>query len=164
MYNIGFLPNNIIGEIMIKDIMSKKIIFSSINSSIKDISKLMKENNVGFIPIKQNNKYIGVITDRDICLSLSIIKDLNDSIKSYITLNIVSIDINANINEALNLMSKYKVKRLLVKNKEDIIGVLSLSDILNYTNSDNIINTYKSIFYTHDNNTNISTQVDDFYL
>ena len=45
---------------MIKDIMSKKIIFSNIDSSIKDISKLMKENNIGFIPIKNILNMMGM--------------------------------------------------------------------------------------------------------
>ena len=46
MYRKYILINNINGEIMIKDIMSKKIIFSNIDSSIKDVSNLMKENNI----------------------------------------------------------------------------------------------------------------------
>ena len=143
MYNKSILINNKNGEIMIKDIMSKKIIFSNINSSIKEISKLMKENNIGFIPIKDNNKYVGVITDRDICLSIPTLNSINDSVKSYVSNSIVSIEVNASTEDALKTMSKNKVKRLLVKEKDNIVGILSLSDILNYTNN-NIINTCKS--------------------
>lgn len=149
---------------MIKDIMSKKIIFSNINSSIKDVSKLMKENNIGFIPIKNNNEYVGVVTDRDICLSISTLKSINDSVKSYISNNIVYIGVNDNIEDALKLMGKYKVKRLLVKEKDNTIGVLSLSDILNYTNNNNLIDTYKNIFYIHDNRKEFTPEIDEFYL
>ena len=149
---------------MIKDIMSKKIIFSDIDNSIKDISNLMKENNIGFIPIKNNNKFIGVITDRDICLSIPTLKTINDSVRSYVSNNIVSIGVNDSIEDALKLMGKYKVKRLLVKEKDNTIGVLSLSDILNYTNNNNLIDTYKSIFYIHDNRKELTPEVDEFYL
>lgn len=149
---------------MINEIMSKKIIFSNLNDSIKDVSNLMKENNIGFIPIKDNNNYIGVITDRDICLAIPTIKNVNDSIKSYITKNIIYIDINSTIEEALQKMSEYKIKRLLVKEKDSTVGVLSLSDILNYTNSKNILNTYKTIFYIHDNNQNSIAEIDEFYI
>lgn len=148
---------------MINEIMSKKIIFGTLDSSIKDISKLMKNNNIGFIPIKDDNKYMGVITDRDICIALPELKSINDSVKSYITNNIVYIDSNSTIDEALCLMSKYRIKRLLVKDKDNTVGVLSLSDILNYTNS-NIIKTCKSIFYIHDNSMMESVKIDDFYL
>lgn len=149
---------------MIKDIMNKKIVFSNINSSIKEVSKLMKENNIGFIPIKNNNEYIGVITDRDICLSIPTLKSINDSVKSYISNNIVYIDVNDSIEDALKLMGKYKVKRLLVKEKDNTIGVLSLSDILNYTNSNNLIDTYKNIFYIKGNRKEFTPEVDEFYL
>ena len=164
MYKVYFLINNITGDNVIKDIMSKKIIFASINDSVKDISKLMKDNNIGFIPIKSEDKYVGVITDRDIALNIVELKSINDSIKSYITNNIIYIDVDSTIDEALSLMSKYKIKRLLVKDKDSIIGVLSLSDILNYSNSDNIIKTYKTIFYIHNNDVYKDVEIDSFYL
>jgi len=164
MYKTIILENNIIGDLMVKDIMTYNIISSDLLSSFKDISILMKNNNIGFMPIKDKNKYIGVITDRDVCLALPNINNINDSIKSYITNNIIYIDINSSIDDALKTMSKNKVKRLLVKEKDNIVGILSLSDILNYTNNKNIINTYKSIFCIHNNNNNIINEIDDFYL
>ena len=164
MYKTIILENNIIGDLMLKDIITYNIISSDLLSSFKDVSLLMKKNNIGFIPIKDKNKYIGVITDRDVCLALPSINNINDSIKSYITNNIIYIDINSSIDDALKTMSKNKVKRLLVKEKDNIVGILSLSDILNYTNNKNIINTYKTIFYIHDNNNNIINEIDDFYL
>lgn len=149
---------------MISEIMSNKIICSDSSSSIKDISKLMKNNNIGFIPIREDNKFIGVVTDRDICLAIPCLNNLNESVKSYISNNIIYIDINASIDEALELMGKYKIKRLLVKEKDNTVGVLSLSDILSYSNSSNIINTFKTIFYIHDNDKGYIAEIDEFYL
>lgn len=144
--------------------MTYKIISGNIENSFKDISLLMKENNIGFIPIKKNNEYIGVITDRDICLAISSINNVNDCIKSYITNNIIYIDVNSDIDNALKIMSSNKVKRLIVKDKDTIIGILSLSDILNYTNNKNIINTYKTIFYIHNNEHSTTAEIDEFYI
>ena len=53
---------------------------------------------------------------------------------------------------------------LAVKEKDNTIGVLSLSDILNYTNNKNIISTYKTIFYIHDNEHSTVAEIDEFYL
>lgn len=144
--------------------MTYKIISGHIDNSFKDISLLMKENNIGFIPIKDDDKYIGVITDRDICLAIPTINNINDSIKSYITNNIIYIDANSDVDNALKIMSNNKVKRLLVKDNGRISGVLSLSDILNYTSNKNIINAYKTIFYINDNNHSTIAEVDEFYL
>lgn len=164
MYKKIKLENNIIGDFMIKNIMTYKIISGNTDNTFKEISTLMKDNNIGFIPIKENDKYIGVITDRDISLALSNINNINDSIKSYITNNIIYIDINDSIDDALKLMRNNKIKRLMVKEKDNIVGILSLSDILNYTNNPNIINTYKTIFYIHDNHRSFIAEVDEFYL
>ena len=144
--------------------MTYKIISGNIDNSFKDISLLMKENNIGFVPIKKDNEYIGVITDRDICLAIPSISNINDSIKSYITNKIIYIDIDSSVDSALKTMSNNKVKRLLVKDKDEIVGILSLSDILSYTNNKNIINTYKTIFYIHDNEHSSIAEIDEFYL
>ena len=164
MYNQTKIENNIIGDTMIREIMTYNIISSDKDSSIKEISSLMKKHNIGFIPIKDKEEYIGVITDRDICLAIPTISNINDSIKSYITNNIIYIDVNSDINNALKIMGTNKVKRLLVKEEKNIIGVLSLSDVLNYTNNKNIINTYKTIFYIHDNDKSTIAEIDEFYL
>lgn len=149
---------------MINKIMSKNIIFGLIDYSVKDVAKLMKENNIGFIPIKDKDKYVGVITDRDICLAICTMKDINDCIKPYMTNNIICIESNSTINEALKLMAKHKIKRLIVKEDNTPIGILSISDILNYTNNKNIINIYKSIFCIKNNKKSITSKIDDFYL
>lgn len=149
---------------MINEIMSKKIIYGNIDSSIKDISSLMKKHNIGFIPIKDKENFIGVISDRDICLACSNIENTDESINSYMSKNLICVDINSDIESALEIMSKEKVKRLLVKEKDNIIGVISLSDILMYTNNNNILTTIKTIFYIHDNDFGESAEIDEFYL
>lgn len=146
---------------IIKDIMSKNIISCKSNSNIYDVAKLMKEYNIGFIPIIDNN-LIGVITDRDIVIKCIYNNDIN--IKSYISNNIISIDENKNIKNALNLMKGKKIKRLIVTKEKEIVGILSLSDILNNSNDNEIINTIKSIYEIKDNKLNKNPQIDEFYL
>ena len=84
--------------------------------------------------------------------------------KLFNTDNIIDIDINSDIDNALKTMGSNKIKRLLVKEKDNIVGILSLSDILNYTSDNNLIDTYKSIFYIHNNQNKFTPKVDDFYL
>ena len=53
------------------DVMNKNVITVSKENTILNVVKIMKELNVGFIIIAENNEAIGVITDRDITLSLT---------------------------------------------------------------------------------------------
>lgn len=148
----------------IKEIVNKNLITGNINNSITEISNIMKNNNIGFLPISNNNKIIGVITDRDIVINcISNNCNNEDSIEGYINKRIIYIDCNKEINDALNIMAKEKIKRILISNKDKIIGILSLSDIIKI-DANKVLETIKSIWEIKDNNKNIEPSIDEFYL
>lgn len=146
---------------MIEKIMSKNLIVLN-DSNLEDIAKAMKRYDVGMVIIKENNKIKGIITDRDIVTKILANKD--NKIKEYLTTNLVSIDINSDINEAIDLMKKHKIKRLLVKKDNKLVGVLSLSDLLNTVDNNILIETYKTIFSINRNTDKYLTDIDEFEL
>lgn len=146
---------------MIEKIMSKNLIILN-DSNLEDIAKAMKRYDVGMVIINENNKIKGIITDRDIVTKILANKD--NKIKEYLTTNLVSIDINSNINEAIDLMKKHKIKRLLVKKDNKLVGVLSLSDLLNTVDNSILIETYKTIFSINRNTDKYLTDIDEFEL
>lgn len=146
---------------MIEKIMSKNLIVLN-DSNLEDIAKAMKRYDVGMVIIKENNKIKGIITDRDIVTKILANKD--NKIKEYLTTNLVSIDINSDMNEAIDLMKKHKIKRLLVKKNNKLVGVLSLSDLLNTVDNSILIETYKTIFSINRNTDKYLTDIDEFEL
>lgn len=146
---------------MIEKIMNKNLIILN-DSNLEDIAKAMKRYDVGMVIIKENNKIKGIITDRDIVTKILANKD--NKIKEYLTTNLVSIDINSDINEAIDLMKKHKIKRLLVKKDNKLVGVLSLSDLLNTVDNNILIETYKTIFSINRNTDKYLTDIDEFEL
>lgn len=146
---------------MIEKIMSKNLIVLN-DSNLEDIAKAMKRYDVGMVIINENNKIKGIITDRDIVTKILANKD--NKIKEYLTINLVSIDINSDINEAIALMKKHKIKRLLVKKNNKLVGVLSLSDLLNTVDNNILIETYKTIFSINRNTDKYLTDIDEFEL
>lgn len=146
---------------MIEKIMSKNLIVLN-DSNLEDIAKAMKRYDVGMVIINENNKIKGIITDRDIVTKILANKD--NKIKEYLTTNLVSIDINSDINEAIDLMKKHKIKRLLVKKNNKLVGVLSLSDLLNTVDNNILIETYKTIFSINRNTDKYLTDIDEFEL
>lgn len=147
---------------IIKDKITKKIITANINANIQEISKLMKEYDIGFIPITKDNKIIGVITDRDIVVNE--IYNSDYKLKDYISNNIISVDENENIEKTLDIMKKHKIKRLLVTNDNKVTGVISLSDLLNDVDSIKLLETLKEIYQIDKNNHDFNSNVDNFYL
>lgn len=115
----------------INEIMSKNIIYASDDNTIEEVASLMKTYDIGFLPVKDKDNYIGVITDRDLIIrAISNDTLIKDKIKNFITKDIISIDSECDINEALELMSEYQIRRLMIKHENKYVGILSLSDIL----------------------------------
>lgn len=150
----------------IEDIMSKDLIVGYINDTIYALANKMQKWDIGFIPIADNTKIVGVITDRDIVVSaISNNIDLNTEVGKYMTRNIISIEKKQSIEEALNLMGKQKIKRLLVTDNGKFVGILSLSDIINIDlDSKLIINNLKKIWEISRNVDEYKTEIDAFYL
>lgn len=161
------ISNNITGEIMkVKDIMSKNLIICSHDINVVNISNIMKKYNIGFIPIEKNKKIIGIVTDRDIVINMITNKiDYKNKIESYINDKVINIDENENITNCLNIMKENKVKRLIVTGNKKIVGVISISDIINnYDDSNEIFETIKSIWSIEKSDDIYKTEIDEFYL
>ena len=147
----------------VKDIMNQNIITANKNESIYDIAKKMKEYDIGLIPICDKKKIIGILTDRDICIKILANKDL-ENIESYLTKNIITIEKEEDIKEAQKQMEKNKIKRILVTEKEEIIGIISLSDIIENIEDSSILNTIKTIFKKEVSLREKTAEIDSFYL
>lgn len=149
----------------LNNIMSKKIISCNKDCSIYEASLIMKQNNIGFLPIVDQGKIVGIITDRDIVVDMLANKENSHAkIINYANQNIVSVDINSNIKEVLKKMADHQIKRILVVENHNVKGILSISDILNSTiDSKLIYESLKKIFMNH-KIANNKVQIDDFYL
>lgn len=150
----------------IDSIMSKHIICCDISSTVKDVALAMKQYDIGFIPICEKKRIIGVITDRDIVIKMLLNHEGPSSkIKNYINENIISISIDSTIEETLKKMEQYKIKRILVTSNKKVEGIISLSDILNQSNSDSKFDSIlKQIYQIKPSGEHLKTEIDEFYL
>lgn len=167
IYNISFFEQTTNGDNMeLSKIMSKDLIIRDINDTFYDISNTMKQYDIGFLPISNKNKIVGVITDRDIVINaISNNVDLDSKIENYITKRIIYVNINDSIDTAIRVMGQERVKRLLVVDNKKIVGILSLSDIINTNiNNELLIDNLKRIWEINRNTDFYETEIDEFYL
>lgn len=160
-----FLFYTINGDIMsLKDIINNNIIVCNINDDVSFISSCMRDNDIGFIPIVDRNRIVGVITDRDLACRI-FNNELDGNITDYMSRDIVSVDINDSILDVLNKMKKYRIKRIIVTDNNKVIGVVSISDILNIDEfNEEVFNTIKSIWKIGPNIHKYESEVGEFYL
>ena len=112
--------------------MSKPVRSVKKTLSVEDAIKMMDEHNIGVLPVADNDKPIGVITERDI-LRRVVAKKMdikNKTVADIMTKNPVTIEHDASILEATRLMSENNFRRLLVVKNGKLVGVVTAKDVI----------------------------------
>ena len=123
----------------IRDVMTPNPECVSEKDSIRDVARIMKDQDTGVVPVVEGKKIIGLITDRDIVVrGLAEGKNLeNVRVNELMTKSIRSVREDASVNETLELMSNAEIRRVAVVNHNDeLVGIVSLGDIASQTNQD----------------------------
>lgn len=161
-----FLFNTINGDFMnIRDIINRNLVVCDIGDDLSIISSTMVDNDIGFVPVLDHDMVVGVITDRDIACRVYRNDEYDFDITDYMSRDIVSVPINSSISDILNTMKEYKIKRVLITEDKKVIGVCSISDLLNLNDyKDEIYETIKCIYTIGPNKHKYETEIDEFYL
>jgi len=119
----------------VKDVMSSNVECCSNQDSLQSVASKMETLNVGAIPVVENGQVVGMITDRDLALR-GINQGGNANASQVMSNNIVTIDCNASLQEASNLMAQHQIRRLPVVENGNLVGILSLGDLAVQEQSD----------------------------
>ena len=118
--------------VRVKAAANKDIISLAKDLSVKSAIKLMVRKNVGSIVItdEESGSPVGIVTERDILKSIAYGKTKTDSrIEEIMSKPLITIEANATLGEAAEIMIKRKIRRLLVKQNEKIIGIITQRDL-----------------------------------
>ena len=115
----------------VRDVMTSAVDWVTPDTSVVEVAKLMKKDDVGSIPICKGNKLIGVITDRDIVLKVVAAGgNINNmSAKDIMSTNIISVSTDQDVHEAANLMSINQIRRLPVLENDQLVGIVAIGDL-----------------------------------
>ena len=123
----------------VRDVMTPNPECVSEKDSIRDVARIMKNQDTGVVPVVDGKKIIGMITDRDIVVrGLAEGKNLEDMhVNELMTKHVRSVREDATVDEVMQLMSSAEIRRVPVVNGQDeIVGILSLGDVASNTNMD----------------------------
>lgn len=114
----------------IKRIMTSNVSILEPNSTIGDAARIMRDLNVGSIPVCQGRKPVGIITDRDITIrSIANGGDSNTPVNQVMSSKLVSGSPDMNDEEAARLMAENQIRRLPIVQNGELIGIISLGDL-----------------------------------
>jgi CBS domain-containing protein len=137
----------------VKDAMHKGVDWVSPDTPITEIAKLMREHDIGSIPIGENDRLIGMVTDRDIvCKGLA--QDGFDAARrtarDVMTEGVHCCREDDDLAKAVRHMETLKVRRLPVINKgKRMVGILSLGDVGRSAPGDLLSECVKSVSAHH---------------
>ena len=137
----------------VKDVMHKGVDWVSPNTPVTELAKLMREHDIGSIPIGEDDRLIGMVTDRDIvCKGLA--SDDFDArramARDVMTDGIHCCREDDDLAKAIHHMETLEVRRLPVINKSKrMIGIVSLGDVSHSASSDLLSECVKSVSAHH---------------
>ena len=96
-----------------------------------DAAGLMRQLDVGVIPVAEDGKLIGLVTDRDLAIRVMAQRKDPDDVKlgDILTKSPVTVTPDSKLSEARELMEKNKIRRLPVMKDDELVGIISLGDI-----------------------------------
>jgi CBS domain-containing protein len=107
--------------------------FKSISSttSIKDAAKIFYDENISSLMVLEDDVIIGIITEKDL-ISGTLVFDhsKNASVKNIMTASLIQVESDVSIIKAANIMVEKQIHKLLVKENDKLVGLISATDLM----------------------------------
>ncbi|MFQ5815924.1 MAG: CBS domain-containing protein [Candidatus Hydrothermarchaeaceae archaeon] len=116
-------------DLQAKDVMIKDLITIGPNEKIALADLIMTRNNIGALPVVENSKIVGIITQRDIMFARNY--DIGGLMaKDLMSRELITVDENTLIKNVLVLMLDHKIERLPVVRDGKLVGLIVHDRIL----------------------------------
>lgn len=114
----------------LKDVMSTDVQVVSPEDTVMQAAQKMREGNFGMMPVGENDRMIGAISDRDIAIRVvAENKPLTTKVREIMSDGIIWAFEDDSIEEAARLMGEHQIRRLPVVNRDKrLVGILALGD------------------------------------
>lgn len=115
--------------------IARPIITIDEDGTVFEAAKAMIDNNRGSIVVTRGEKTTGILTERDI-MKRVVAKSLNPGstkVKEVMTSSLITFDKDKPLREAIDLMNRNSLRRMLVTENGKVVGIFTLRDIVRHT-------------------------------
>jgi CBS domain-containing protein len=115
----------------VKDAMTREVRLMRPDQSIRDAAHLMAELDIGCLPVEENDRMVGMITDRDIAVrAVSEGRGPQTPIREVMSKDVKYCYDDQSVEEITRNMADLRLRRLPVLNRSKrLVGILSLGDL-----------------------------------
>ncbi|MBS0237819.1 MAG: CBS domain-containing protein [Proteobacteria bacterium] len=116
----------------VRDVMHKGAEWISPQTPLNKAAQLMKDLDIGALPVGENDRLVGMVTDRDItCRAIAGSQDVSKmTAQNVMSKGIVYCTAEEELEDALRIMETKKIRRLpVIDGKKRMVGMLSIGDV-----------------------------------
>ena len=115
----------------VRDAMTENPSSIGASASVVEAAQLMRDEHIGSLPITDDEKLVGMITDRDI--TTMVVAEAADpkstTVGDVYSRDLISVEPDKDLEEALQLMSRHQVRRLPVVEDGALVGIVAQADV-----------------------------------
>jgi len=116
----------------VSDVMTKSVISVDASMTINETAKLMEDAKVGAVIVMEDNKPVGIVTDRDFAVKVAAhAYQISTPIKQIMSSPLFSINSDETVRAASDLMHDSGVRKIPVIDDGNIVGIITATDIVN---------------------------------
>lgn len=129
--NTPSVVTELIFRLKIKDVMTRKIVSTQKNHSIREIQAIMKESSITGLPIVEGKRLIGIVSMHDLITAIE--EDgLDAPAEKYMSNKLTVLEEDMPLSFAINYLNKYRFRRFPVLNmNKELVGIITSRDIIN---------------------------------
>jgi CBS domain-containing protein len=104
------------------------------NATVIDAIRLMDEKNVGALPVVENGKLVGIVSERDYTRKV-ILKGRSSKdtpVSDIMTKQVLTVNPSNSVTECMQIMTDKRVRHLPVLEGTNLVGILSIGDLVNW--------------------------------
>jgi len=118
--------------ITISDVMTKSVISVDAALTINETAKMMEDAKVGAVIVMEDNVPVGIVTDRDFSVKVAAhAYQITEPVKQIMSSPLFSINSDESVRIAADLMHERKIRKLPVIDDENVVGIITATDIVN---------------------------------
>lgn len=115
--------------VLVGDVMTKNIKKIDINDTIEKAAQIMRDEKVGSVVVAGEKNIKGIVTTTDIVCK-HVASKKGPQVKDIMSTNLISISPSATIEEAARLMVRNSVEKVLVFDRDSLVGIITNNDII----------------------------------
>lgn len=120
-----------ISRMRCREIMTKNVKTATRDMTLQQVAAMMRDGDMGAVPVVENGKLVGIVTDRDIVVrSVADGHGADTEIGDAMTSEVFSVKPDDYVFEAVRLMGDKQVRRVPVVNEQvELVGIIAMADV-----------------------------------